>query len=296
MKKLIGIIITITTIIFASCEKDVTNVDLPDFKEKLVVQCFLNPDDTVTYIGVSVNKPIFGVLKDYGTTGNLSGTISDGVNEVTLSRWSAGLYFNHVDMPVEEGKTYFLKVESSKGYSTEASCTVPIRGSYLIEADTSIFTIDYGIPEGAEYDYFGPINYATQYVRVNAFMTDYSEFKGYYTASLYYEVIDTTSWIHHSKGYISPLEAGFLSDPTTAQKRSLGVEYSTGYNYGLVSGFVTVYLLSTDKEYYTYQQSFKNYNEGELFSEVSPLYSNIKGGLGIFSSYLVADSIRVNLK
>lgn len=293
MKKITGILITLSTIFFTSCEKDAQYVELPSFKEKLVVQCFLNPDDTVTYIGVSVNKPVFGELKDYGTTGNLSGTISDGVNEAALSRWSAGLYFKHSDMPIAEGKSYTLKVESSKGYSTEASCTVPIRGSYILEADTTIINLDYSFY--GDYDP-GPITYATQYVRVNAFMTDNSGFPAYYTSSLYYEINDSSYWVNPTKGYINPTGAGFISDPTVAQKRTLGVEYSTGYNYGLVSGFVTVYLLSIDKEYYIYQQSFQNYNEGELFSEVSPLYSNIKGGLGIFSSYLIADSIRVNLK
>ena len=64
----------------------------------------------------------------------------------------------------------------------------------------------------------------------------------------------------------------------------------------LDSLLVTYYLLAIDDEYRIYENSFDNYTEGEVFTEVSPLYSNIEGGLGIFASYLVADSIRLKIK
>jgi hypothetical protein len=45
-------------------------------------------------------------------------------------------------------------------------------------------------------------------------------------------------------------------------------------------------LLNTEKSYYQYHKSLHNYNDSEIpFSEPTLLYTNIEGGLGIFTSY-----------
>jgi hypothetical protein len=62
------------------------------------------------------------------------------------------------------------------------------------------------------------------------------------------------------------------------------------------SCFLKIYLLNTDKAYYDYQKSLEKYNSGEdPFTEPSPVYSNISGGLGIFAAYTV-DSLIYRLK
>ena len=62
------------------------------------------------------------------------------------------------------------------------------------------------------------------------------------------------------------------------------------------SVFMKIYLLNTEKSYYQFHQSLLNYDDGTVpFSETSPLFSNITGGLGIFSAYTV-DSIVIRIK
>jgi uncharacterized protein (DUF1919 family) len=62
------------------------------------------------------------------------------------------------------------------------------------------------------------------------------------------------------------------------------------------SSFLVFYLLSTDKDYYTYHQSLNKYSGGEdPFTETSPVYSNVSGGLGIFAAYTI-DSITLRIK
>jgi hypothetical protein len=56
------------------------------------------------------------------------------------------------------------------------------------------------------------------------------------------------------------------------------------------------YILNTDKDYYSWHKSLNKYSGGDdPFREISPAYSNITGGLGIFASYTV-DSIVYKLR
>jgi hypothetical protein len=62
------------------------------------------------------------------------------------------------------------------------------------------------------------------------------------------------------------------------------------------SAFLRIYLLSTDKPYYDFHKSLENYSLGDTpFAEPSFVYSNVKGGLGIFASYTL-DSLIFRLK
>jgi hypothetical protein len=62
------------------------------------------------------------------------------------------------------------------------------------------------------------------------------------------------------------------------------------------SAFLRIYLLSTDKPYYDLHKSLENPSLGDApFTEPSFLYSNVKGGLGIFASYTL-DSLIFRVK
>lgn len=64
----------------------------------------------------------------------------------------------------------------------------------------------------------------------------------------------------------------------------------------LDSSFFKVYILNTNKEYYDYHESIKKYSGGDdPFTEVSPVFTNITGGLGIFAAYTI-DSLIFRLK
>jgi hypothetical protein len=65
-------------------------------------------------------------------------------------------------------------------------------------------------------------------------------------------------------------------------------------NEHLIKSEIIVKVLETDDDYYTYHNSLKNYRgTDEIFTEYSPLYSNIQGGIGIFSSYVVHKKVLV---
>jgi hypothetical protein len=57
------------------------------------------------------------------------------------------------------------------------------------------------------------------------------------------------------------------------------------YGSGYPVAAYDIYLFNIDEHYYSYQNSLDHYTYGDPFSEPSPLYTNIKGGLGIFAAY-----------
>ena len=58
MKKILFLIISLFVLI-TSCEREVNNVSLPDFVQKLVINSFISPNDTVSFVSIASNERIF---------------------------------------------------------------------------------------------------------------------------------------------------------------------------------------------------------------------------------------------
>jgi hypothetical protein len=58
-----------------ACEKIVTNVDLPDYEAKLVVQCFLSPENENIEVFVSESVPIFSTTQPGSTNSIINATV-----------------------------------------------------------------------------------------------------------------------------------------------------------------------------------------------------------------------------
>ena len=271
-------------IIFSSCEKEVDNIRYPEFKQKLVISGYISPGKTRNYISVTSNHRIYGELwTNNETWGNLTATLSNDTHEISLDRTLFGFVFNSSDFPIEEGKTYKLKVKSDIGLYAEASCSVPFKRNFALEMDT-----------------FRLIN-ASTFNYDSSFMSDFyfTDIQGednYY--KLLCEQID-----YNSNYFISPF-VNIISGPENEyfnDKGRDGKRYKITLKDFIVrkdsdSSFLKVFLLHTDKVYYDYHKSLGNYNSGkDPFTEPSPVYSNIIGGLGIFAAYTI-DSLLVRLK
>lgn len=283
----------------ASCEKDVNNIKHPEFNLKLVISGFLSPDEKNHYISVYTNQNIY-----YDTTidwnpGLIKGTLSDGSKEIQLRPifWKynltgvpdslvRSLVFTSSELPVEEGKTYVLKVESDKGLYAEASCTVPYKRNLFPTLDTVRF-------------YFPYENSNLPYLQTKFSFTDIAGEENYYailSELTSYHSYDST--IHITNGDLVDRKYSFLDDKKMDGKTTtipLGNIPANGFTY-YDSTFLKIFILTTDKPYYDYHKSIEKYQSGETpFTEASPIYSNIKGGLGIFAAYTY-DSIIVRLK
>lgn len=271
----------------SACEKEVRNVKLPPFEQKLVIASFISPSDSISYVTVSSNRRLYGELNDFESPGSLSGTISDGTTTLNLDPALTGLQFRNSKIKTEAGKTYKLKVMNDKGLSAEGECFVPQQRNFMIKADT--FSLLHAVPgynswrefniDISFHDFPGEVNYFRLTGTFTGFKapeepgkTEISERKLYFSKELF-----------------TDKEAGGSS----VIKSSTGLGQSFSY---YDSAFLKIYLRNTEKSYYLYHKSLENYNSGDdPFSEVTPVYSNISGGLGVFTSFTV-DSLILRLK
>jgi len=268
----------------SGCEKYINYVNSPEFEQKLVITSFISPSDTVCEIFVSSNQRLYGLYDKLEDTGDIMGTISNGTTEVELDTTSSGLTFSRDKMPVISGKTYTLKISSSKGLYAEAVTTIPQKRETLISVDTVSVTQD---TPGYE---------SSGFIEISVEFTDYPGEKNYYNLIGKMMVFRTTpsqgTAFHYDRfwfEYIKDLKAGPDNKITIDTWMIPSVNNSD-------SAFITVFLMNTEESYYMYHTSLNEFDRSDNpFSEAKPVYSNIKGGLGIFTSYTM-DTLRFRLK
>ena len=271
----------------AGCETDVENVDLPDFKQMLAITAFISPLDSTSYFFVTSNKKLYGELNTEKPLGNLTGFISDGSTEVALDTVKTGFKISHEKMPVKYGKTYNLKVSSENGLSAEGICTVPAKRSFLIEADT--FSFIQHDPGGLIY----------RFIDVLLKFSDFPGEENYYR--IFYKIAGYNNKNTFNKKWertiFSSFENEYFTDKGNDGKEIVQKTIRSLNSYSSEdSVFLKIYLFNTEKSYYLYHKSMNDYKDGsDPFSEATPVYSNISGGLGVFTSYTV-DSLIVRLK
>jgi len=283
IKYFIPVIIMLLSV---ACETDVDLVNAPVFKQRLVITSFISPSDNISFFRVTSNIKMYGELHTEEPLGLLSGTISDGVNEVTLDTCNTGLKLNHEKMQIQYGKSYKLKVSSENGLKAEAECTIPDKKNFVMEIDTfSVLNEDQYSPYQNIYRSLNLKVKISDLPGEENFYRIFGTFRGYsphYTMS----------------GYMS-FDNEFISDKgMDGEKIASNMSEYLGHLYSSAkdSLFVNIYLYNTEKSYYLFHKSLKDYNDGENpFSEASPVYSNINGGFGIFTSYTI-DSLVVRLR
>lgn len=268
----------------SGCEKYINYVNSPEFEQKLVITSFISPSDTVCEIYVSSNQRLYGFYDKLEDPGDIMGTISDGTTEVELDTTSSGLSFSRDKMPVISGKTYTLKISSSKGIYAEAVTTIPQKRETLISVDTVSVTQDTPGYESSGFieisveftDYPGEKNYYNLIGKMTVFRTTPSQETAFHYDRFWYEYIKDTK--------------------ANPDNRIVIDQWITPSNNNSDSAFITVFLMNTEESYYLYHTSLNEFDRSDNpFSEAKPVYSNIKGGLGIFTSYTM-DSLRLRLK
>jgi hypothetical protein len=280
-------LVSVLTIpIFISCEKEVNNIKYPEYKSKWNISGYLSPDNFVSKIIFSMNSRNYGNEWQFDDMGHPTVTLSDGTTMIVLDSiqlsYRGGI--ERSDFPIQEGKTYTLKIITDKGFNAEASCTVPIRGKFDLDVDTTV----------SRYLYEDSIPLQT--VHPNFYFTDNKGVDNYYM--ILCERVSYSS-LYKQSNYISKVGLGqkaFFNDKGIDGLRTKVPIEGIGLSKMTDSCFLKIYLLNTDKVYYDYKKSVEKYNSGEdPFTEPSPVYSNIIGGLGIFAAYTI-DSLIFRLK
>ena len=268
----------------SSCETEAKNVRLPDYNQKFVITSFISPSDRVSEITTDVTQRVFGDLTDMETTGNLEAFISDGTKEISADTSGTGFRFTMNEMKIEEGMTYIIRVVSDKGKEVRASCTVPLSHDFKIIVDTISRDRMYGDDN-------------IKILSAEISITDVPDEANYFRLFCLQTSFGVPYWDPNVPLRLSDLEENIFSDKgKDGQKLFLKtIELNTFYE-SADSAFLKIYLFNTDKAYYDFHTSFMNYSGGrDPFTENSPVFSNIEGGLGVFASYTI-DSLIFKLK
>lgn len=281
MKKLIYLLFVLGFGMSSCQETLITNVEL-DEDPKLVVGCFLNPNDSVIKATLSESRLLYRTSsQEWGEQiANATVIISNGSQEKQLV-WSGsgvqgngGYFLSASEMPIVPGQTYTLRVTHPDGRVVMASTTVPAVRNFAPSVSAALVTRqneDFIIVNAAWRGQTGQ----TRYYRFNYGISSISS----PNQSVYFMNSDFSN------------TAQYLTDRDAPDKLMTFREESYFWNQPGGGKRLQAQLQELDEHSYFYLSSLagQGYNEGP-FSEPAPIISNIQGGLGCFGSsysYLV---------
>ncbi|WP_439879847.1 DUF4249 domain-containing protein [Pontibacter sp. MBLB2868] len=285
--KLIPVFLLVGVAILTSCERDADNIKLMDVSSKLAVISYISPQDTIVKVQLQRTQPAIGkeLSQEQRKVSNATVTISDGANVATLNyNPDADEYRTAVNMNnVVAGKTYYLTVTTPDGFSASASCSIP--------AVTNIAITDIATSYVLEPDYTGD---ELRNYKVALKWKDAPEAKNYYRVlgSFMYKIRDTYGQVHtqveelyseHNKSYLykdDMLENGSITSDKFYFYRNMSNADGSKIKLNIL-------LLVTDRNYYLFQDALHRQQQfdGNPFAEPTILYTNIKGGVGVFAGY-----------
>jgi hypothetical protein len=285
MRIIIPVFIAICIISY-SCEKDVKN-GLPEYEPKLVVTSFLSPTDKTSLITVTSNRPALGLTIPFPDPGNLSGWISDGENKIELHSTDNRFEFTRNEMPIISGKTYHFEVTNDQGLKAAATCTVPAKFDYGMHIDTAT--------EYNEYTDRSGILHRIKLLNVSFSYRDQPDKNNYYS-------IVANNIGYYQKSGRTVIESQKLFDKVNFRDKDafsdgiIDISSVIGFYNNYDSSFLKVYLLDVEDSYYLYHKSLTDFKDDDNpFTEPTIVYTNVEGGLGVFTSFSV-DSLIYRLK
>ena len=262
---------------------------------KLVVTCFLSPQDTTLAVKVTRSNTVVGdsvnLLQTDNNITNATVTLAEGdqtvtlpynnrpaSSTVTLPYYSAPARF----LPIRTGRTYKLTVVLPGGQRASSTCTIPAAVpptgvSFDSLTENGGRTRRYFV-RGLWQDPPNQVNYY-QVAGIFRYTTNTSNNEKYNGLSfddenrgLYSDVgLDGTTFVS-GRAFVA-------SGSTTTQQSSFTNQYKTAT--------VTVNVISVDPAYYRYQEAVirQRRSRNNPFAEPVLIPSNIQGGLGCFGGY-----------
>lgn len=288
-KYLYFLLLTICSLSIISCEEDAEDVDTPNYTPRLVVFSFICPSDSIITVYVKTTQNIYGQQTNTPTTLPVKLTLVDGDKQLIFNELNSYDHSYSLKYKVQAGKTYTLKGECTGYPNIEATCKVPEQKTYNISIDTSSIV-------NTSYDYY---NYSYLQHRITMQVTDIPNEVNYYkiygsmTISQHGTQNKFNLQIGNNTQDEEPIYTLLLSDNMIDGKTIKPIfnviDYKTEY---YESAQFTATVLEVDADYYHYHYSLTTYdNNDNPFSEFSPVYSNVKGGYGVFCSYVKYEKV-----
>ncbi|GAB2572756.1 DUF4249 domain-containing protein [Spirosoma areae] len=278
---------------------------------KLVVTCFLSPQDTVLAVKVTRSATVVGDSVSLLQTGNnvpdATVTLTDGDRTLVLPYNSSPsgnpnqLYYKASTrfFPILASRTYTLTVTTPNGQRARSTCTIPR------PVAPSVLSFDSLMDNQGR-------NQVRRYF-IRSLWQDPPEQTNYYQITGNFRYTTRCSTCQADQSGNVPLSfqddnRDLLSDSGvdgTLMLSGRGYMTSSSSTGGQQTGFydqyktasVTVNLLSLEQTLYRYQEAIirQRRSRNNPFAEPVPIPGNIEGGLGCFAGYNSA-SLTVMLK
>ncbi|TND08478.1 MAG: hypothetical protein FD123_2274 [Bacteroidetes bacterium] len=264
----------VLSVSFVSCEQ-AADIDLPETEPKLVVTCFISPQDTLIIARINRSKPVFqaSTVNPSFSVDNATVILAGNSTSVQLTydadfEW---YYVSPSQFQVLPGATYTITVTTPEGESVNASTTIPVSvpQNYTVTVTSEILDSNsFGLNE--------------HYMSDNAW-TDLAGQTDFYR--LIWVSVRTNAFLPGDTLY-STLGGELISDKNNdgGQIRLLsdGYQFQNTTDTTIAMDF---HLVHATPEYYLYHQSVQNYGGDNPFAEPTLIYTNVTDGLGVFAGY-----------
>ncbi|MDZ7934095.1 MAG: DUF4249 domain-containing protein [Emticicia sp.] len=301
MKKIILCsLLIISQLMLLSCESLIKEIDpsfLPETDSKLVVACFISPQDTVLAAKVTETKLLIGTTGDIrDDVTNATVSLSDGSKSIRLVYSPKLGYYRALpsELPILTGKSYTITVSTPDGRKVNSSTTVP---NNIAIKEVKI--------DSAKVDNFGRnANTKVTEYDVKVIWTDKAGEANYYRALNIYDMILSYPDPRNPNKILNALNSTIVDLRTIDDKNTDGQllslnrtfipdNFSTNINFqgqdtklSQRLNKIKVGLFQTDVHYYNYHTSLRRQRENNNpFAEPVLLYTNINGGFGCFGAY-----------
>ncbi|GAB3800356.1 hypothetical protein GCM10028819_25490 [Spirosoma humi] len=290
MKLLLTLILS--SLLFTACEsnrEEVQPVGLTTQTGRLVVNCFISPQDTVLTAKVTRSRPVLDSdpSKSVEITDALV-QLTNGTQTVALVYDSQLRYYRATaaKMPIRASATYTLTVRTPDGNQVTAVTTVPQAVSLkTVVLDSSLVT---QVDKSSKKQYSVVCNWqdagtATNFYQIQGsikgIQRELPSTASYTNLSVVpFKMADNNSGLLSNRGVSALLSASaYLCDEVGAET----------INKRCRSSAVSVSLLHIDEMYYRYNEALDRQLQASTnpFAEPVLIPSNIQGGLGCFGSY-----------
>lgn len=271
----------LSCILLTSCET-ITEIDLPEEKPQLVVNAVFNADSLVK-VDLSQSKSVNSSTSSFNAVENASIEVFKNTASLGFLNYKGkGQYFSKLPLPNEPGAIYSLKARASGFETAEAAEVMPaeplIRDLRLVPNSQNNST--YKSYKGSFELHDTPDE---NYYFLRVWLVDQNNSK-----SSIYIGLNNTLGQFEPNGMIS--RGVYLFDDKSFNGKSvtLNIDMAQGF-YGNTNNKyrIMIELVNTGKSYFTYEYDVhKQSNGSSVFNpEKSPIYNNIKNGLGIFAPY-----------
>ena len=258
--------------LFVGCETELDQSSIR-FTPRLVVNSFVNSDD---YFNVQVSQTIpMSDTQPPKFIENAEVKVSDGISEQLLT-FNLGLGKYIANFKPVQGTQYDVTVSYPNYATARGKMTLPSK---------------LNSPKSTWIDGTGVDSFGFQTGTITCFIADPQSERNYYEINLYRFEDFTQEWQIMPPTTTDPLLSqnaeltdlgGYLLDDRSFNGSTRKFEFITSFGSAGSTYKYLIEVRSLSDEYYRYLQSLANYRKTVgLFSDPTPIYSNIVNGRGI---------------